>query len=177
MEKSFYSAPFRLIEKKLTIQIIGCQVRIFNELDLVATHERALVPRTRRTNLDHLPPEKVRQLMATPHGCLEEAEKIGPSVLEWMTRLLDHQVTDRLRSGIAALQLAEKYSPQRLEVACQRSLDFDEIRYETVKRILINELDREPWKHLLLPSPSDPVAPSQYARQPGYYFSGSKGVH
>jgi transposase len=177
VEKSFYSAPFRLIGKKLTVQIIGCQVRIFNELELIATHTRALAARSRETKEDHLPPEKVQLLMATPRGCLKQAEAIGPTVLKWMTTLLEHQVTDKLRSGLAALQLAEKYSPQRLELACQRSLDFGEVHYGTLKRILVKELDKEPWKHLLPPPPSDSDEPLRYARQPGYFFDGSQEVH
>lgn len=179
VEKSFYSAPFRLIGKKLVVQIVGCKVLIFDDLELVVTHQRALAPRSRQTIDDHLPPHKLHMLMATPQGCLKQAEKIGPSVLKWMLRLLENRVADRLRSGMSALQLAKKYSPQRLENACQRSLDFDDIYYGTLKRILIKELDKEPWKHLLPPqSPSaDPVEPLKYARQPGYYFSGSKEVH
>jgi transposase len=177
VEKSFYSAPFRLIGKKLTVQIIGCQVRIFDGLDLIVTHERAIAFKTRQTKVDHLPPEKVQLLMATPQGCLQQAEKIGPFALKWMLRLLENQVTDRLRSGMAALQLAKKYSSQRFEIACQRSLDFDEIRYGTLKRILVKELDKEPWKHLLPPTHSDPIKPSLYARQPEHYFAGSKEVH
>lgn len=177
VEKSFYSAPFRLIWKKLMVQIIGCQVRIFNDLELVVTHTRALAPRTRETKSDHLPPEKVQMWMATPQGCLKQAEEIGPWALKWMKRLLEHQVTDRLRSGLAVLGLAKKFSPQRLEIACQRSLDFDEIRYGTLKRILVKELDKKPWKHLLPPPSSAPLTPTRYARQPGYYFSGNKKVH
>ncbi|MBF0381796.1 MAG: IS21 family transposase [Magnetococcales bacterium] len=177
IDKSFYSAPFRLIGKKLTVQIVGCQVRIFNGLELEATHQKALSPRTRQTNPDHLPPDKVQLLMATPFGCLQRAENIGPSTLQWMHRLLGNRVTDRLRSGLAALRLADKYSSKRLEAACQRSLDFDDISYGTLKRILVKELDQQPWKHLLPPSPSEPIKPSKYARQPDYYFPDSKEIH
>ena len=136
-----------------------------------------VAPRTRQTNPDHLPPDKVQLLMATPYGCLQRAEKIGPATLQWMQRLLENRVTDRLRSGLAALRLAEKYSPQRLEAACQRSLDFDDVYYGTLKRILVNELDQQPWKHLLPPPITEPIKPSKYARQPGYYFAGSTEVH
>jgi hypothetical protein len=78
---------------------------------------------------------------------------------------------------MSVLQLAKKYSPQRLENDCQRSLDFDDVYYGTIKRILIKELDKEPWKHLLPPPSSDQVEPLKYARQPGYYFPDSKEVH
>ena len=115
-------------------------------------------------------------LMATPQGCLRQAEQIGPATLSWMQRLLTNQVTDRLRSGLAALRLAEKYTPQRLEMACRRSLDFDEIRYGTLKRILVKELDRQPWKHLLPPPPPPLVIPLRYARESAHFFGSSQEV-
>ncbi|MBF0437170.1 MAG: hypothetical protein HQL77_17640 [Magnetococcales bacterium] len=177
VEKSFYSAPFRLIGQKLTVQIAGSKVRIFNDLELVATHDRSWLSRSRQTNEDHLPTNKVQWWMATPQGCLKQAEKIGPFALKWMQCLLENQVTDRLRSGLAALRLADKYSPKRFEVACERSLDFEEIQYSTLKRILINDLDMKPWKHLLPPPILEPVMPSRYARHPGYYFDRSQEVH
>ena len=102
---------------------------VFNDLELVVTHQRALAPKSRQTIEDHLPPHKLQMLMATPQGCLKQAEKIGPFTLKWMIRLLENRVTDRLRSGMSVLQFAKKYSPQRLENACHRSLDFDDIYY------------------------------------------------
>ena len=179
VEKSFYSAPFRLIDQELTVQVASQQVRIFHGLNLVATHERALVPRSRKFNPDHFPPEKIKLLQATPQWCLKQAERIGPSTLEWMKRFLSDPVMERVRSGLAALKLAEKYTPQRLEMACRRSLDFDEVQFNTLKRILVRGLDQQSWRHLLSPGPAAPVIPLRYVRKPGHYFgNGQKqGVH
>lgn len=56
-EQGYYSAPYRLLGQKLWVCGSLKQVRIFDShYKLVATHERALWPGTRRTELDHLPP-------------------------------------------------------------------------------------------------------------------------
>jgi transposase len=140
-EKSFYSAPHRLIGQKLWIRAADTSVVIFHEHESVASHPRAGRPGTRRTNPDHLPPAKVVGLMATPAWCLKRAHEIGPETAELVGRLLGERPLDRLRTALAILKLAHKYSPRRLEAACQRALSFDEIGYAAVKRILERGLD------------------------------------
>ena len=63
---------------------------------LIATHERADLPGTRRTNLDHLPPEKVPGLTLDRETCGEEAATIGPATAEVVRALLEDPVIDRL---------------------------------------------------------------------------------
>ena len=177
VEKSFYSAPFRLIGQELQVQVTPHTVRIYHHLDLLATHERAHVPRTRRFNPDHFPPHKVEVLKATPHWCLKQAAEIGPATLEWMQRYLSDRVMEKTRSGFKALKLAEKFSPQRLEAACRRTLDFDEVGFNSLKRILERGLDQEPWEHIAHPErlPSATVIPMplpRYARGADHYFQG-----
>ncbi|MBF0437122.1 MAG: IS21 family transposase [Magnetococcales bacterium] len=181
VEKSFYSAPLRLIDQQLTIQVTTCAVRIYHDLDLVATHERAQSPRSRVFNLDHFPPHKVALLKATPQWCLKEAAKVGPATLEWMQRYLSDPITEKVRSGFAALGFVEKFTSQRMESACRRALDFDEIGFGSLKRILERGLDKEPWKHFLqpLPLPSATVIQMpqpRYARDAGHYFGNHQEV-
>jgi transposase len=151
-EKSFYSAPHRLIGQRLWVRAADTSVVIFHEHAPVATHARAGRPGTRRTNPDHLPPAKIVGLMATPAWCLSRAQEIGTATAELVGRLLGERPLDRLRTALAILKLAHKYSPRRLEAACQRALAFDEISYPAIKRILERGLDLEalvPTTHAL----------------------------
>lgn len=181
VEKSFYSAPFRLIEQHLTIQISTCSVRIFHDLNLVATHERAQVPKSRIFNPDHFPPHKIALLRATPQWCFKKAEEVGPATLEWMQRYLSDPIMEKVRSGFTALGFAEKFTPERMEVACRRALDFDEVGFSSLKRILERGLDKEPWGHLLH---LDPLSSGnviqmplpRYTRDAGHYFQDSREV-
>lgn len=140
-EKSFYSAPHRLIGKKLWVRAADTSVVIFHEHEPIATHARASRPGTRRTHPDHLPPAKIVGLMATPTWCRTRAGEIGPHTAELVGRLLDERPLDRLRTALAILKLAHKYSPRRLEAACGRALTFEEIAYAAIKRILERGLD------------------------------------
>ena len=174
-EKSFYSAPFRFIEQELVVQISPHSVRIFRDLELVATHPRALTPKSRVFNEDHFPPHKIALLKSTPQWCLKKAEEIGPATLEWMQKYLSDRVMVRMRSGFAVLKFADKYTPQRLEKACRRALDFDEIGVNCVKQILARGLDQEPWTHLLPqtalpPATVIPLPQPRYARDSGHFF-------
>jgi len=38
----------------------------------------------------------------------------------------------------------EKFTPQRLEAACQRASDYNDLSYKTVKRILTQNLEQQP---------------------------------
>lgn len=181
VEKSFYSAPFRLIDQQLVVQVSTHSVRIFHDLELIATHERAQVPRSRIFNPDHFPPHKIALLKATPQWCFKKAAEVGPATLEWMQRYLSDPIMEKVRSGFTALGLAEKFTPQRLEVACRRALDFDEVGFSSLKRILDRGLDKEPWEHLLhpvcLPSATViPMPPPRYARDAGHYFQDGQEV-
>jgi hypothetical protein len=58
-----------------------------------------------------------------------------------------------LRTAGRLLRLADRFSPERLEVACGRALRFDDPAYMTVKRILEQGLDLEEPPTIELPSP------------------------
>jgi transposase len=142
-EGSFYSAPHRLIGRHLWVRAADSGVTLFYEHAPLASHPRARRPGQRFTLNDHLPPDKVAGLMATPVFCLKRAAEIGPHTADLVGRLLGERPLDRLRTALAILRLAHKYSPRRLEAACQRALRFDETGYGAVKRILVKGLDHE----------------------------------
>jgi transposase len=151
-DNAHYSAPFAYIGQRLRIRAGTRQVRIYTmNYQLVATHERADKPGTRRTTLDHLPPEKVPGLILGRDACLEEAARIGLATTEVVQALLDDAVLDRLPTVGRLLRLRQRYGDDRLEAACQRALYFDDPAYQTVKRILTEGFDAEPL-------PSEPVS-------------------
>jgi hypothetical protein len=47
-----------------------------------------------------------------------------------------------LRKAQGILRLADKYSKERLELACQRAITFDNYEYKALCNILSNELDK-----------------------------------
>lgn len=55
--------------------------------------------------------------------------------------------------------IGEQYSKARLEAACGRALQFDEVKYGSVKRILQQKLDDEP-----LPTPASAPPATTFVR-------------
>lgn len=144
-EKSFYSAPFRLVGQKLWLRASTHEIRLFaTDFELVATHTRATAPGERQTNPDHLPPEKVAGLQTNRKRFQEQAEEIGPATSRVVTELLAERPLDRTRTAGRILRLAEQFSPERLEAACQRGVAFGDCSPATLRRILERELDQSP---------------------------------
>lgn len=141
-DHAFYSAPHRLIGQKLWVRGADTSVRIFYQHELVATHPRATRRGQRLTNPDHLPPAKVAGLLATPASCVRRAAEIGAATSDVVGRLLGERPLDRLRTVMGILKLAHKFGPRRLEAACGRALQYDDLTYGTLKRILDRGLDQ-----------------------------------
>jgi len=143
-ERAYYSAPFRLVGRKLWVRGGTQNVQIYtSDYHLVATHPLAYVPGDRLTNLDHLPPQKVPGLTLNRENCRRRAISIGVATRKVVDLLLDHRPEDRLRTAGRLLRLSEQFSSERLEAACARALLFDDPAYMTIKRILEQGLDAE----------------------------------
>ncbi|MFH1845087.1 MAG: IS21 family transposase [bacterium] len=160
IEGAFYSAPHRLIGRRLWARTNGREVLLFHNYERIATHRWGR-PGTRRTITDHYPPDKVAFLMATPKYCRHKAEQIGAATSALIERLFTDRPLDRLRTVQAILRLEQKYGSKRLEQACSRALFYDETSYQTVKRILEQALDNDPT----------PLPPPAVTEQQSFVFA------
>lgn len=143
-EKSFYSAPYRLIGTTLLVRAGERLIELYHGDDLVAVHARAEKPGTFRTNREHYPPEKAAHLDKTPAWCTRKAKQVGPYCDAFVTELLGDRVVERLRAAQGVLGLADRYGDARLEAACARALSYQNVRYGVLKSILEKGLDQVP---------------------------------
>jgi hypothetical protein len=144
-EKTYYSAPFRLVRQKLWLKATDTTVSLFHDLKLVAIHPRLKQPGQRSTVDEHMPPEAIAYKMQDPQWCLKQAEKVGPNCHQMIRRLFQSKVLDNLRAAQGLIGLGKKYGSSRLEAACARALHFDNIKYRAVKSILYQGLDQVPF--------------------------------
>ena len=143
-DNAFYSVPQRMYPGWVWICGGTRQVRIYNlDYKLEATHERAQKAGERITNLGHIAPEKLSGLTRTRASVLEAAEQIGPETTCIVQTLLDHPILDRLHTAGLLVQLAKKYSPERVEAACKKALEYGDPSYKTVKGILQKGLEKQ----------------------------------
>jgi hypothetical protein len=143
-ERTYYSAPFRLVHRELWLRATETTVKLFSDLKLVALHPRLRKAGARSTIDKHLPPEALAYKMQDPQWCLKQAKTVGPCCETLIEALFADQVLDNLRAAQGIVALNKKYGPARLEAACKRALAFDNPRYRTVKTILAKGLDQEP---------------------------------
>lgn len=152
-EGSFYSVPFTLIGKLLRVRVGIRTVQIYTEdYELVAQHDRADAPGTRRTHPQHLPPEKLEGLRGRD-DCVQQATEIRQYTAQVVDALLSNPALDRLPTVRRLLKLERAYGSARLEAACQRAHSYGDATYATVKRILAQNFD-------IRPLPITPPAPS-----------------
>ena len=162
-DNAYYSVPLRLPRgTKLRVRGGSQSVMLFSLAhEQLATHDRAHHPGQRMTHPDHLPPQKVGGMTVNREECRTVAAAIGAATSQIVTALLDDPAVDKLRTAGRLLRLGEHYGNVRLEAACLRALHFGEPAYVTVKRILVEGLDRQPAPYLSdgAPDVSQPPAP------------------
>jgi len=142
-DKSYYSAPYKLIRQELWLKINENTVKIFHHHELVAIHPRAHYPGTKATVIEHLPPEAIAYKMQDPQWCLKQADKVGEHCRNLVEALFADRVLDNLRAAQGIVRLQTRYGCERLNAACKRALDFDNPRYRTIKTILEKGLEQQ----------------------------------
>ena len=140
--KNFYSAPFALRGKELSVRITSQQVELYYNLERVALHRRLPGNQQGRYVRDnvHLPPAHKALLEMVPQRCLEDASAIGPETRQLVERLITqaaHPLT-YLRRVQGILRLKTRYSADALEQACHKVNALSEgfPRLRTVEGVL-----------------------------------------
>jgi hypothetical protein len=143
-DSAYYSVPYQLIDMTVELCVTNAFVRIFHQNKEVALHERATKKWEYKRKTEHAPPAQEAVLQCSREGLLSIAEKMGSSTYQLAEAILSHPTNDKLRPVRHLLRLAEKYSKERLEKACQRALSCKLFSYINVKNILERNLDLEP---------------------------------
>jgi len=155
-EKSYYSAPHRLLGQTLWLRAGLREIRLFSEkFELLATHPRATQPGQRFTHADHLPPDKAKALTLTRQTCQAQADAIGSATSQVVTELLASTPVDRFRVAVRVLRLADTYPSARLEAAMAFGLTYGDTSYRTLKRILQERLETTAMDQPSVTSPNE----------------------
>lgn len=148
-ERNYYSVPFQHVGKQATIIYTSTTVEIYVDNQRVATHSRlpGRLLYKQQTDLNHLPKSHKEWLETrgynTKYFC-DKAAEIGAAT-EWaIGQLMVGKIHEAVayKSCEGTLRLAKNYSPQRLEAACQRCLDYGgRVNYKMLENILKKNLD------------------------------------
>jgi transposase len=166
-DKHFYSVPYTLTGKEVAIRATEKTVEIYYQRRRVASHPRSTAQGRFSTHSVHMPPEHQFYSQWSPERFLRWAREIGEQTRELISRVLDarRHPEQAYRTCLGVLGLAKRYSPERLEAACQRANSAGIQSYKGVHNILKNKLDQRP----LEPVPDNPLPPHDNIRGQKYY--------
>ena len=170
---ALYSVPSALCPPGQQVEIgLGLKlVRIYHRGRLIKIHPRQ--PRGRRsTDPQDYPAELSAYTLRAPDGIKRSAAEQGPAVAEFAERLFDGPLPwAKVRQSHKLIRLGQRYSPERLDAACQRALEVDLIDVLRVERILLQALEQaETPEH-------PPALPAGRFARPGSVFAHGKAYN
>ena len=132
--------PTRYIGQALEVRGDSRLVHLYHHGDLTKVH--ASQPAGgRATDYADYPAERTPYALRAPDRCIDQAQRLGPAVGQFITVLLRGTFPwARLRQAQKLLRLAERYGPDRINAACARALAFELLDVGRVEAIV-----RPPW--------------------------------
>ncbi|HLS01977.1 MAG TPA: IS21 family transposase [Beutenbergiaceae bacterium] len=137
-----YSVPHTHAGSEVQVRIIGEQLDVITDGEIVATHRRGTQRGQYVTNPEHAPAylEDTHDLWTRGYF-LRQASKAGPATTAALTRLLDSKRIEAqgFRSCMNILNLGKRSGRQLLERACEHLVESDphrQISYTGVKNTI-----------------------------------------
>ena len=169
VDHHYYSVPYQLVRQPVDIRITSTTVEVLFKNRRMASHRRSYRKGGFTTLSEHRPKSHQEYLEWTPSRIIRWAGENGPHTRELVTKVIESKPHPEqgYRSCLGIIRLARKYSPQRLEAACQRALNIKAYSYKSVNSILQNGLDQQalPFDE----SPPGKIVIHQNIRGSGYY--------
>lgn len=140
LDGMLYSVPFEYIKRKMDVRTTERIIEIFYNHNRVASHKRLYGRKGQySTVVEHMPPDHQKYLEWNGDRFRKWAEQIGNNTCLTVNAILTSQRVEQqtYRSCMGLLKLADKYSEQQLEAACEKALGFTASpSYKSVKNIL-----------------------------------------
>ena len=166
--RRYYSVPYALIGRELTVRLTERTVELFHRGERVASHARLRAQTRYSTQAEHMPISHREFAQWTPDRLIRWAQSIGVVTAAFIERILvaRRHPQQGFRAALGILRLAKHYGEARLEAACTRALAIGATNYRSVESILKNRLDEK-----ALPEPASETLPLFHdnIRGPDYY--------
>ena len=167
-DTNFYSVPYNLVQELVEVRSTPTTIEIFHKQQRVASHLRGRGHGQLVTNAEHRPKSHQAHMEWSPSRMVNWARTVGPHTAQVFERILADKPHPEMgyRSCLGIIRLAKQYSIARVEAAAERALLTGACRYQSIKSILKNSLDRQP-----LPSPAEAATPPRHdnIRGAGYF--------
>jgi len=167
VQKCYYSVPYQTIGQEVNVKIGVEFLDIYDENAHLCTH-RLFKERigAYATDITHLPAQSAQYGEWNSSRYLNWAKKKGPFTEQIIQNLFNGALYEQkvYRTVHVILKLADLYSDQRLESACQLALEnISKPSYKHLKAILLNNQDQTQKRM------TQPVSQGAFVRGGDYY--------
>lgn len=143
--RALYSVPYSVCPpgEKVEVRRDSKLVRVYYRGNIIKVHPKQPYG-GRSTDPDDYPPEKTEYTMRNPNYLCRRCAELGPSIGAFAERLFEGPVPwARIRQGMKLVRLADRYTPELLESACEKALSVDLINVYRVENMLKKALESE----------------------------------
>lgn len=170
----YYSVPYQYIKDKVDVRMTDTTIEVFKNHRRIASHKRLYGrPGQYATVLDHMPPDHQKYLKWNGDRFRKWAENIGKNTYKVVDSILTSGRVEQqsYRACMGLLKLAERKSPQKLESACARALQYSNSpSYKSIRNIMVADVPDSKQK----PEQTQPKDRSQPGITRGARYYGGK---
>ena len=165
-----YSVPYEYIRRKVDVRVTDTTIEIFHNHNRIASHKRLYGRKGQYdTILEHMPEDHQKYLEWNGDRFRKWAERIGTNTYLVVDAILTSKRVEQqtYKGCMGLLKLADKYSVERLEEACEKALTYTvSPSYKSIKNILAAGQDKT-----VEPETSEPTTQNKYGitRGADYY--------
>ena len=147
-----YSVPYEYIKQKVDVRITNRMIEIFYAGNRVCSHPRLIGKANQYSTVEsHMPPNHKQYVDWNGERFIRWAEKIGHNTEVVIRAILSSYKIEQqgYKSCMGLLKLADKYSAERLENACEKALTYTlQPSLKHVRTILESGQDKMPVKQV-----------------------------
>ena len=122
-----YSVPFEYIKQKVDVRLTRSTVEVFYGGNRICSHPRLYGRFNQYSTIQaHMPPEHQKYVQWNGERFIHWAGKVGSNTQVVVRAILGSYKVEQqgYKSCMGLLKLADKYTPERLENACKRALEY-----------------------------------------------------
>ena len=138
--------PYTLIHKQIEIRASAKMIEIFYRNSRIHSHVRSHVEHGYTTIFSHMPPSHQKYIEWTPERIKSWAKRYGQSVIALVEKIMESRKfpEQAYKSCLGIIRLENKFTAERLNLACLRALEYRAYSYHSVVNILQRGLDKQP---------------------------------
>ena len=175
VERMNYSVPFEYIKQKVDVRLTKATAEVFYGGNRICSHPRLYGRFNQYSTIqEHMPPEHQKYVQWNGERFIYWAGKVGSNTQVAVQAILSGYKVEQqgYKSCMGLLKLADKYTPERLENACKRALEYTpRPSLKNIQAILASGQDKA------IPEQSAATASSSrygFTRGAAYYGRGNK---